>query len=203
MATDTLKLSLEPRSITGKQVKSLRKQGIIPVAVCGKGIEPYNAQVNEREFTALIKKAGYTTLIEVSMPGKKRQQAFLQEYQRHPLSLRIMHADLKVVDVNEPVIVEVPVVVSVENSMVERGQAVLNNPLHTLSLKALPTNLPHQIDIDLSVLTEFDQAIHVRDLQFGDGVEVLSDLDAVVFNLAHPRVEVATEEPTEAPETEE
>lgn len=191
MATDTLKLSLQPREITGKHVQKLRKQGILPLGVTGRGVEPYSAQVDEREFMNVINKAGYTGLIEISLPGAVKQQAFLQELQRHPLTGRALHADLKVVDVTRLMEIDVPIMAVGENVMVEKGQAILNTGLNVVHVRALPTNIPHQIDVDISALTDFDQSVHVRDLPLPDGVELLSDPDGLVFALAHPRVEAA------------
>src|SRR5688500_6269629 len=102
MANETLKLSLQPREITGKKVKDLRKEGILPIAICGRGVEPYAAQIEEREFLRVVNRAGYTGLIELSMPGRKKQSAFLLELQRNSVTGRVIHADLRVVDVNKP-----------------------------------------------------------------------------------------------------
>jgi large subunit ribosomal protein L25 len=199
MATDTLKLNLQPRTVTGKEVKKLRREGIIPLGVFGRGIEPFPAQTDEREFVRTINQAGYTGLIELVMDGQKSQQAFLQELQRHPVTGRMIHADLKVVDVNRPIELEVPIIATGENKLVEKGEATLNHNVTTLLIRALPTQVPHQIDVDVSALVDFDQTIHVRDLVVPGDVEVLSDPEGLVFALSHIRVE---EEVTEAGEGE-
>jgi large subunit ribosomal protein L25 len=197
MANETLSLALQPREITGKYVKRLRKEGILPLGICGRGVEPYPAQIDEREFMRVINKAGFTGLIEITMPGKKKQSAFLQELQRHPVTGRPVHADLKVVDVNRPLEVEVPVVAHGENPLVDKGQALLNHLVTALLVRALPAHIPHQFDVDITTLTDFDQHIYVRDLQIGDDVEILVEGDTVLFSLAHPKVEVAEEPTTE------
>ncbi len=197
MANETLSLALQPREITGKYVKRLRKEGILPLGICGRGIEPYPAQIDEREFMRIINKAGFTGLIEITMPGQKKQSAFLQELQRHPVTGRPVHADLKVVDVNRPIEVEVPVVAHGENPLVDKGHALLNQLVTSLLVRTLPTNVPHQFAVDITTLTDFDQHIYVRDLQVGDDVEILVEGDIVLMSLAHPKVEVAAEPTTE------
>jgi large subunit ribosomal protein L25 len=190
MANETLKLSLQPREITGKKVKDLRKEGILPIGVCGRGIEPFPAQIEEREFLRVVNRAGYTGLIELSMPGRKKQSAFLLELQRNSLTGRVIHADLRIVDVNKPVEVDVPVVAHGENALVEKGQATLNQTLNSITVRALPTAIPHEFGVDISVLTDFDQHIYVRDLvASATDVELLIDPDTMVFVLAHPRVQ--------------
>ncbi len=197
MANETLSLALQPREITGKYVKRLRKEGILPLGICGRGVEPYPAQIDEREFMRVINKAGFTGLIEITMPGKKKQAAFLQELQRHPVTGRPVHADLKVVDVNRPIEVEVPVVAQGENPLVDKGHALLNQLVTSLLVRTLPAHVPHQFDVDITTLTDFDQHIYVRDLQVSDDVEILVEGDIVLMSLAHPKVEVEeTAEPT-------
>ncbi len=197
MANETLSLALQPREITGKYVKRLRQQGILPLGICGRGIEPYPAQIDEREFMRVINKAGFTGLIEITMPGQKKQSAFLQELQRHPVTGRPVHADLKVVDVNRPIEVEVPVVAQGENPLVDKGHALLNQLVTSLLVRTLPAHVPHQFDVDITTLTDFDQHIYVRDLQVGDDVEILVEGDIVLMSLTHPKVEVAEEPTTE------
>ena len=197
MANDSYTLVLQPREITGKNVKRLRREGIVPLGICGRGVEPFSAQIDEREFMRVINRAGYTGLIELSIPGRKKQSAFLLELQRHPLTTRILHADLRVVDVNVPVEVDIPVNAHGENMMVEKGTATLNQALTSITVRALPTQIPHEFGVDISVLTDFDQQIYVRDLPTADGVEILVDPDTLVFMLAHPKVEVEEEVATD------
>lgn len=197
MANDSYTLVLQPREITGKNVKRLRREGIVPLGICGRGVEPFSAQIDEREFMRVINKAGYTGLIELSIPGRKKQSAFLLELQRHPLTTRILHADLRVVDVNVPVEVDIPVNAHGENVMVEKGTATLNQALTSITVRALPTQIPHEFGVDISVLTDFDQHIYVRDLPIADDVEILAEPDTLVFMLAHPKVEVEEEVATD------
>ena len=201
MATETLTLTLEPRKIIGKEVKKLRREGILPIAVFGQNISPYNAQVNERDFMKVVNKAGYTSLITLEVQGEITQQAFVQELQRHPVSLRIIHADLHVVDVNQPMTVDVPIILFGENRQVEANRAILNQPIHSIQIHALPTNIPHQIDVDVSGLADFGDSIQLRDIEFPGNVEVLADMDEVVVTLnPAPRASAETEtaEATEA-----
>lgn len=200
MANETLRLELQPREITGKKVQSLRDQGILPIGICGRGIEPYSAQVDEREFNKVINKAGYSGLIELSIPGKKRQSAFLLEVQRNSVSNRIIHADLRVVDVNQPVDLDIHVALQGENDLVSRGNAVLNLAQSVVRVRALPNDVPHQIDIDVTSLTEVGQQILVKDLNLPANVEILDDVESLILALGYPQVEEA---PAEEPATEE
>lgn len=191
MANETLRLALQPREITGKKVQSLRDQGILPIGICGRGIEPYSAQVDEREFNKVINQAGYSGLIELTIPGQKRQVAFLLEVQRNSVTNRIIHADLRVVDANAPVELDIHVALQGENDLVSRGNAVLNLVQSVIRVRALPSDVPHQIDIDASSLTEVGQQILVKDLSLPANVEILDDAEALVLTLGYPQAEEA------------
>ena len=86
-------LSLEPRSVLGKKVKRLRRSGILPATVYGKGVEPIAVQVDTRSFQAIYRQAGRTSLIELHITGHPPLAAFIHALQRHPVTRDIIHAD--------------------------------------------------------------------------------------------------------------
>jgi large subunit ribosomal protein L25 len=198
MTTDKLALQLEQRSIIGKKVKNLRREGIIPATVYGKGVEPVSVQVDEKTFGLLYRQAGRSALVELQIPGMKTQSAFIQAIQRHPVTRRILHADLRVVNLNEPITVDVPVRLVGENTMVEKGQATFNQQHATLSVTALPANVPQHIDIDISEL-DLESEVRVRDLAVPAEVTVLTDAEDLVLSLTETRssIESASDEEAE------
>jgi large subunit ribosomal protein L25 len=171
---DKLVLELERRSITGKKVNALRRQGIMPATLYGKGVEPVSVQIDAKEFGLLYRKAGRASLVELKLAGVKTQSAFIHAVQRHPVSRQILHADLRVVDLNQPIAVDVPLRMVGENALVEKGQAMLNLQHATLHVLALPATIPSHIDIDISQFEDFDKVVHVGDLDIPEGVTVLS-----------------------------
>jgi large subunit ribosomal protein L25 len=202
---DKLVLELERRTVIGKQVKVLRRQGILPATVYGKGVEPISVQTNEKDFGLLYRKAGRASLVELRIPGSKTQSAFIQAVQRHPVSRQILHADLRVVDLNQPIAVDVPIRLVGENTLVEKGQATLNLQHATLYVQALPATIPSHIDIDISDFEDFDKVIHVGDLSIPEGVTVLSPgAEEPVLALGQAGVQAeadeAAEETTSEPE---
>lgn len=204
-----MKLTLEPRTVTGKKVKSLRKQGLIPASICGKGIENANFQLDRKTFTLLYRQAGRTTLIELQTPSG-RQSAFVRQAQIHPVSREYIHVDFRVVDLRTEITADVPIVTVGENRLIERGDALISQSLPTLHVKALPGDLPHQVEVDVSKLEEVGTTIHVSDLSLGDKVEILTPAEQAVVTLSASRMaaeveEIAAEveageEPAETPE---
>ncbi len=178
-------VTLQPRTITGKKVKQLRRQGIAPASICGKGVENQNVQVNVRDFDAVYRQVGRTALVDLQLPTTRRPQAaFVRQVQRNPINGQLIHVDFRVVDLRVEITADVPVVITGENDLVKReqGVAVLGQP--TLSVRALPTELPQVIEVDISGLEDFTTTIHVGDLQLGEGVEMLTPAEEAVVTLS-------------------
>lgn len=188
-------LEVQPREIIGKQVKQLRKQGLIPATVYGKGIEPASVQIDERAFLAVYRKAGKTALIELNT-GTARQSAFVQAVQRHPVMRTIIHIDFKVVDLRKAIHVEVPVVTIGASPLVARGDALINHALNTVMVEALPAELPQHIEVDVSGLDTLDKTIHVSDIPASTSYKILTNGDAVLISLSQVRA-ITAEEPIE------
>jgi len=187
-------LSLEPRSVLGKKVKRLRRSGILPATVYGKGVEPIAVQVDARSFQAIYRQAGRTSLIELHIAGHPPLAAFIHALQRHPVTRDIIHADFRAVDLRQEVEVAVPLHIEGESPLVESGEAVLNQVLSTIEIRALPTAIPAHITVDISALDSFDKSIHARDLTLPPGVTLVTPGDELVVGLAHTRAAEGEEE---------
>jgi large subunit ribosomal protein L25 len=188
-------IAAQKRAIIGKQVKQLRKQGLLPATVYGKGFEPVSIQLDDRAFKLMYRKAGKTTLIDLMIDGE-RTSVFVQAIQRHPVTRNILHVDFKVVDLKKAVHVEVPIVAIGESPLVARGDALLNHVINTVNVEALPAELPQHIEIDISGLNSFDSSITVADLPTSTSYKVLNPADQVLLSLT--QIRAATEEAEEA-----
>jgi large subunit ribosomal protein L25 len=197
---DKLSLALENRTVTGKKVNRLRREGILPTTVYGKGVGPFTVQVDARTFSDTYRHAGRTTLIELAIPGQPTLSAFVHAIQRHPVSRSILHADLLVVDLLTEISVDVPIHLVGESPLVERGDALLNQVLTALAVRALPAELPHAIDIDISGLDSFEKSIYVRDITLPGKGAIEADEDELVVGLTAARVQEEEEVEEEAAE---
>jgi large subunit ribosomal protein L25 len=195
---DKYSLSFDNRTILGKKVSRLRREGILPATVYGKGVGPFSVQINARTFTDTYRHAGRTTLIELAIPGQSTLSAFVQAIQRHPVTRAILHVDLLVVDLLKEITVEVPIHLIGESPVVERGDALLNQVLNTLAVRALPAELPHALDVDISVLDSLDKAIYVRDISLPGKAVIEAGEDELVIGLTMAREEEEEEVEVEA-----
>lgn len=193
---DQLTLTLEPRSITGKKVKTLRREGMVPASICGKGVATETFQLDAKTFGLVYRQAGRTRLIDLQLPSGTRS-AFVRQVQIHPVSRQFLHVDFRIVDLRVEITADVPVVAVGTNELVERGDGVLTISLPTLHIKALPTDIPQNIEVDVSKIHDFSTVLHVRDLDLGDKVQVLTSPDEALATITPSRMEVEEEEITE------
>lgn len=185
-----VKLEVQPRTVLGKQVKKLRREGIFPANIYGKELASIAIQVKYSEFEAVYKQVGETGLVEILLDGKTRPVLIknLQWNYRNHIPL---HADFYQVNLKEKVKSMVPIVITGEPMAVQEKLGVLLTPLAELEVEALPTDLPENITVDVEKLANLDDQITVGDLKIPAGVEILTEADQVVAKIG----ELMKEEP--------
>jgi large subunit ribosomal protein L25 len=186
-----LELTLDPREAQGKANKRLRRAGIVPGVIYGKGEDSTNVQVDAKTFETLYRAAGRTSIVKFRIPGHDRAASgFIKSVQRHPLSGQALHVDYLLVNLRTEMEVDVPLVFTGEAPAVEETGGTLLHNLSSIRVKALPTDIPHEVSVDVSVLKSLDVAIHVRDLNLNrDLVQVLTDGETLVSAVVPPRIE--------------
>ena len=201
-------LTATTRTEIGKGVARLRKGGRIPAVVFGHGIESIPVSLDAHEFDHVRKTAHSNTIVELKIDGKDVHRVMVHGFQIDPRHRHLLHVDLFELKSGEEVTVEVPLHATGESYAVVRlGGSLLHNIDH-IRVRALPEKLPESLEYSIESLTDFDAAIHLRDLPLPDGVTLLSDPDEVVAKVAAPRVveevvvEAGTEAPVEAPDAE-
>lgn len=191
-------LDAQLRTVIGKKVARLRREGIVPATVYGKGISPISIQIDSRTFAKTFRSAGRTALIELHIPQQPNQSAFVHAIQRHPVSRQIIHVDFRVVNLREEITVDVPVVLVGESPLVTREEAVLNHALNTVQVRALPAQLPQHLNVDISGLDDLTKSVYVSDLPTSDEYAILNDPEELVASLTASRMEQEEEEAVEA-----
>jgi large subunit ribosomal protein L25 len=186
-----LELTLDAREAQGKANKRLRREGLVPGVVYGKGEDSTNVQVDAKTFETLYRAAGRTSVVKFRLPGGSRATSgFIKSVQRHPLTGRAIHVDYYLVNLKVEMEVDVPLVFTGEAPAVEATGGTLLHNLSSIHVKALPTDIPHEVEVNVSVLTSLDVAIHVRDLSLNrDLVQVMTDGDTLVATVVPPRIE--------------
>lgn len=183
-------LKAEKRKITGRKVKKLRKERILPANIYGKEIKSLSVQLPVKEFLKVYEKAGETGIVELSVGDGESHPVLVHNLQLHPVTNQPLHVDFHRVTLTEKVKTTVPVVTVGEAPAVEQKIGVLLTPLDEIEVEALPADLPEHIEVDISKLAEVDQEIKVSDLKVSGKVTVLTDPELVVAKIG----ELVTEE---------
>jgi large subunit ribosomal protein L25 len=193
---ETIQLEAKPRSIKGKQVKALRRSGLLPAIMYGIGMEPQTLELPAHETELFLQKVSGSTLIDLKV-GKKTHKVLVREIQREVISRKPIHVDFLEVAMDVTIRAVVPVELVGEAPAVRELGGVLVAGLNDIEVEALPSNLPDRISVDLSVLLTFDDSITVGDLEVEEGVTVITEPEEAIANVVYQVVE---EEPEEVEE---
>jgi large subunit ribosomal protein L25 len=179
---DQIELEVQPRSVVGKKVKVLRREGIVPCVVYGRTAS-MNVQAPELDaWRAIADAGGQLITLKVGGEGEGRM-VLARQIQRDVLSGRLLHADFFEVDITERLQVSVPLMLIGEPSLVEANEAVLLQALNEVEIECLPTDIMQSIEVDVSGLEDFSDAVYVRDLQLPATIEVLTPGDEMIARL--------------------
>ncbi len=174
-------LTAEPRKITGKQVKKLRREGILPANVYGKDIKSQSLQLPLSEFQKVFTEAGETGVVDLTY-GTQTIPVLIHnlhtDYRNTPL-----HADFFKVNLKEKVKAMIPLEFVDEPKAVTDQIGLLMEITPEIEVEALPTDLPEKIEVNVENLAAIDEQILVSDLKAPVGVEILTDPNLVVVKI--------------------
>ncbi|MFA5056448.1 MAG: 50S ribosomal protein L25 [Dehalococcoidia bacterium] len=189
MKQDELKANT--RVVTGKKVKALRREGVIPINLYGPKMESISLQAETDVLRRLINKSGRNALISLKIEGdKKAKQVILRDVQRDALNGKLLHVDLFQVDMSHKLRVDVPIQFVGESAAAKSKRGMFIENMSSLHIEALPADIPQHIEVDISVLVEMGQAIHVRDLKLDSKLLVLNEPEQVIAKVMEAKIEV-------------
>src|SRR3989344_3130756 len=176
-------LTAQKRTVLGRKVKQLRREGLIPAHVFGHKVKTTHVQVKATEFGKVFEKVGETGIIDLDV-DKEKKPVLVKNIQIHPVTDEPLHIDFYQVNLSEKVKVNVPLEITGESPAVEKKIGLLLTPISELEIEALPTDLPENIEVDISNLNEIDDEIKVKDLKVDRSkIEVLTDEELVVVQI--------------------
>ena len=182
-------LPVEPRQVTGKKVAQLRRSGVLPANIYGRGLQSVSVQVKQDEMDRTLRAATANEVIDVKVSGESEvRPVVIHKIQRHPLTGSPLHADLFQVSLTQKMRADVPLIVIGTSDAVTTFGGVLVHSLEALHIEALPLDIPTHIEVDITSIVELEQSVHVRDLPIPANVTVISDPDVVVVKVGAPRI---------------
>jgi len=174
-----MELLVQKREELGREVTALREKGLIPAELYGRGVENLHLAVSVRDFERVLKGAGENTVVYISVDGKKHP-TLIYDVQLDPVSDKVIHADFYEVRMNEKIKTRIPLEFIGEAPAVKEKAGVLVKAAYELEVEALPGDLPHHIEVDVSVLNDIGMSLHIKDLKQPKGVEFLADSETVI-----------------------
>jgi len=199
MADNTLRVAAG-RGVGSAEARRLRRQGQIPAVVYGHGMDALAVAVPGRDLrTALSTEAGLNAVITLEL-GDRRYLALTREIQRHPVRGTVVHVDFQVVDPDESVAAEVPVLLVGEALQVAHGDGVVDQLLFTMAVHAKPGEIPSSLEVDVTDLT-IGGAIRVSEVALPAGVTADHEAETVVVMGVPPRTQTRAEAASEAAES--
>jgi large subunit ribosomal protein L25 len=202
--TEQVGLTAEKRTVIGKQVKQLRRQGWVPGVMYGHGFDPVPLRFEKKSLRHVLSKVGGSQLISINIEGNKQpEMALVRDVQRDPIRGSLLHVDFYRVRMTERLTTEVPLMIVGESPVVEAREGILLQGISSIEVECLPGDLVDAIEVDLTDLVAIDQALYVRDLAVPAGIDILTDLDEMVVRVVPLEAEEVEEEEEVMPEAEE
>lgn len=193
--TDKHIIKAETRNLFGRKTNALRRDGAIPANIYAKGSASVAIQVQEKDLLKLFITAGESGLVYVQIGNEKdTHPVLITAVQRDAVSGKPVHVDFHQVSLKEKVEATVPLHFIGESPAVQEKVGTLLTFINEVDVKALPTDLPEFIEVDLSTLKELDQEILVKDLTIDTTkIEMISDPELALARIG----ELAAPEPVE------
>lgn len=174
---DKLQLTLEERTLHGKKVAKLRKDGLVPAVVYGPGIEPISLQVEDGVMKKLYRQAGTYTPVNLTV-GTKKMITMIKDVDHDPVKGTIRHVSFHAVNAKEPVTAEVPIhLIGEGESEAERNGLIVLQALDKIEVRALPMDLPEAIEVSIVDLKEAGEKVTLANATLPEGVEFVEHDD--------------------------
>lgn len=198
--TEKIVLEAQHRTVKGKKVGALRRQGILPGIIYGRlkkdQLEPISIQLDLHDASKIINKLTASSLITVNVDGEEFP-VVLREAQRDVILRTLLHVDFMAVSLTEKLQAAVPIELIGQAPAEINLAAVVVTGITELEIECLPQDMPERIEVDATVLVDMDSAIYVHDLDLPDTYEVLTDPDELIAGVTYVTIEEEPEEEEE------
>jgi large subunit ribosomal protein L25 len=198
MAGERVKLQVQERDSRGSaESRRLRKQGLIPGVLYGRGQAPHTISIPERELRRVLTgEGGLHAILDVVLEGQKTTHpSILKDYQQHPVRGGIIHVDLHEVRLDQPIQARVVVELVGEPVGVTEG-GVLSQVNREVTVEALPMEIPEHLELNVSGMAIGD-TLRLVDLRAQDGVKYVDDPEETVLATVTMPTRIVEPEPEE------
>lgn len=197
---EKITLALAPRTAQKKKVRALRREGIIPAVLYGKGLESTPIQVGQKDLETAYRKMHGASIIEATLDGKSIP-VLIHEVHRDTIKGEILHVDFLKVDLSREVTVEVPLVFTGVSIAETEGRGTVGHEATSIAIKCPPASIPAEIEVDVTPIKDKHDVIHASDLKLPEGASLGHGVspDKVIAHLSQAKAaEIAAPEAEEA-----
>jgi large subunit ribosomal protein L25 len=194
------KLEVRPRTVLGKKVGALRREGRLPGVIFGGHADSTPVETDTGTFQKAYRRWGQTTLLSLTGLDGGEVAVLVHDVSREPRTGSLLHVDFARVSLTEKTHAVVPLHFTGESPAVRTHGGVMVHAVSEVRIEAFPQDIPHQIDVDLAKIEQIEDTLYVRDLVVDTSkIEILNDGDQVVAKAVAPRAEEVVA-PVVAPE---
>jgi len=198
--TEKIVLEAQKRTLKGKKVKALRREGFLPGIIYGRlaknQIDPIAIQLDLHEASKTINKLTGSSLVRLIVDDKE-YPVVLREAQKDVIYGTLKHVDFMAVSLTEKLQTAVPIELIGQAPAEISMAAVVVTGISELEIECLPQDMPERIEVDATVLVDIDSAIYVKDLDLPDTYEVLTDPEELIAGVTYVTIEEEEEEEEE------
>ena len=187
MTKEKKQIKADLRTVLGRKVKQLRKEGLLPATVYGNKFEPMSIQIKTIELERLFGEVGESGLVELLIDAQEVPVLF-RNPQYSPVESELIHIDCYKVNLKEKITATVPIEFIGESQAVKEGNNLVEVSIE-VEIEALPADLPESIIVDITALNTVDDMITVGDIKLDEKMEMVTQLDQVIVKVEKPRVE--------------
>ncbi len=185
-------LKASPRSVTGKQVRRLRREGLLPAVLYGHKFEPMAISLNAHDTALALSGLSQSALVTIELDGKE-YPALVRERQKNYIRNEFIHIDFQVVSRTEKLRTNVSIELHGVSPAVKDFNGVVVSGVTQVEVECLPQDLPERIVLDITKLVNIGDGIYVRDLVLPEGVTIHQPPEEMIVMISAPEQEVEVE----------
>lgn len=171
------------------KANKIRSTGFIPAVVYGNEVKNINIALDKTEFMHIFRHAGTSNLIDLNIADKDKFKTLIHDTQTDPIHNEIIHVDFYKVNMKEKITTEIPLKFVGDSKAVIEMEGSLITPKDSIEVECLPSDLISEVEVDVSILDDFEKDIRISDLKLPQNIDVLDDPEDVVASVEEPRSE--------------
>ena len=194
-----MELKVQNRNIFGRKTKALREKDLIPAELYGHGVKNLHLSLPAKEFKKVLKEAGESTVINLLTEDDKTLPVMIYDVKTDSLSGEILNVDFYQIKTSEKIRVHIPIEFIGEAPAIKTKGGILVKTLKEIEVEALPNDLLHKFEVDLSKLDEIGKSISAKDLKISDKIKIFVGPETIIATVVEAKKEAEEAAPKAAP----